>query len=80
MRASRFRLKWQERKHDGLTKESLRDAIKSVMNKDSELVNRVRKNHTKSRKTITSPQLMNSYVDDLIESFKDLIAHETNHD
>ncbi|VVB10281.1 unnamed protein product [Arabis nemorensis] len=62
------------------SKESLRDAIESVMNRDSELGNRVRKNHTKWRKTITSPGLMNGYVDDLIESFKDLIVHETNHD
>ncbi|KFK30258.1 hypothetical protein AALP_AA7G237800 [Arabis alpina] len=57
------------------SKESLRDNIKSVMDRDSELGNRVRNNHTKWRKTLTSPGLVNGYVDDLIESLKDLIVH-----
>ncbi|KFK32776.1 hypothetical protein AALP_AA6G287200 [Arabis alpina] len=62
------------------SKESLCDAIESVMNRGSQLGIRVRKNHTRWRKTLTSPGLINGYVDDLIESLNDLIVHGTNSD
>ncbi|XP_010433351.1 PREDICTED: LOW QUALITY PROTEIN: UDP-glycosyltransferase 79B3-like [Camelina sativa] len=61
------------------SKESLRDAINSVMNKDSEIGNLVKKNHTKWRETLASPGFMTDYVDKFIESLKDLVSG-TNHD
>ncbi|KAL1203081.1 UDP-glycosyltransferase 79B3 [Cardamine amara subsp. amara] len=62
------------------SKESLRDAINSVMKKDSEIGNLVRKNHNKWREALASPGLMTGYVDNFIESLQDLIVCETNHD
>ncbi|XP_010451161.1 PREDICTED: UDP-glycosyltransferase 79B3-like [Camelina sativa] len=61
------------------SKESLRDAINSVMKRDSEIRNLVKKNHTKWRETLVSPGIMTDYVDNFLESLKDLVSG-TNHD
>ena len=60
------------------SKESLFDAINSVMKRDSEIGNLVKKNHTKWRETLTSPGLVTGYVDNFIESLQDLVSG-TNH-
>ncbi|CAH8275154.1 unnamed protein product [Arabidopsis lyrata] len=62
------------------SKENLSDAINSVMKRDSEIGNLVKKNHTKWRETLASPGLMTSYVDNFIDSLQDLVASETNHE
>ncbi|CAA7039687.1 unnamed protein product [Microthlaspi erraticum] len=55
------------------SKESLRDAINSVMKRDSELGDLVKKNHTKLRETLASPGLMDGYADNFIGALQDLI-------
>ncbi|XP_010448115.1 PREDICTED: UDP-glycosyltransferase 79B3-like isoform X1 [Camelina sativa] len=60
------------------SKESLRDAINSVMKSDSEIGNLVKKNHTKWREPLASPGLMTGYVDNFIESLKDLVSGTNN--
>ncbi|EOA21481.1 hypothetical protein CARUB_v10001874mg [Capsella rubella] len=53
------------------SKESLRDAIKSVMDKDSDLGKLVRSNHTKLKEIIVSPGLLTGYVDNFVESLQE---------
>ncbi|XP_023636777.1 UDP-glycosyltransferase 79B8 [Capsella rubella] len=55
------------------SKESSRDAIKSVMDKDSELGKLVRSNHTKLKEVLVSPGLLDGYVDNFVEALVDLI-------
>ncbi|EOA19670.1 hypothetical protein CARUB_v10003323mg [Capsella rubella] len=55
------------------TKESLRDAIKSVMDKESDLGKLVRSNHAKLKEVLGSPGLLDGYVDNFVEALSDLI-------
>ncbi|XP_023637093.1 UDP-glycosyltransferase 79B8 [Capsella rubella] len=55
------------------SKESLSDAIKSVMDKDSDIGKLVRSNHAKLKEVLVSPGLLDGYVDNLVEALVDLI-------
>ncbi|EOA20646.1 hypothetical protein CARUB_v10000959mg [Capsella rubella] len=59
------------------SKESLRDAIKSVMDKDNDLGKLVRSNHTKLKEVLGSPGLFDGYVDNFVEVLADLINVKT---
>ncbi|CAH2036263.1 unnamed protein product [Thlaspi arvense] len=58
------------------SKESLRDAIKSVMDKDSEIGKVVKMNHKKLKETLVSPGFMNGYADKFVESLENIV-HNT---
>uniref|UniRef100_A0A1J3FUV1 UDP-glycosyltransferase 79B5 n=1 Tax=Noccaea caerulescens TaxID=107243 RepID=A0A1J3FUV1_NOCCA len=52
-----------EREDSGwFSKESLRDAVNSVMDKDSEIGNLVKRNHKKLKETLVSPGLLNGLL------------------
>ncbi|KAL6199120.1 hypothetical protein ACLB2K_028907 [Fragaria x ananassa] len=55
-----------------LSKESLSKAIRSVMDKESEVGVMVKKNHAKWTETLSSPGYMSGYVDRFVQSLKDL--------
>ncbi|EOA14693.1 hypothetical protein CARUB_v10027966mg [Capsella rubella] len=55
------------------SKESLSDSIKSVMDKDSELGNLVRRNHAKWKESLVSTGLMNRDVNKFIEALQKLV-------
>lgn len=55
------------------SKESLRDAVMSVMDKDCELGNLVRKNHIELKETLVSPGLLSGYVDKFVEALQNLV-------
>ncbi|CAA7061246.1 unnamed protein product [Microthlaspi erraticum] len=60
-----------EREDSGwFSKESVRDAVKSVMDKDSEIGNLVRRNHKKLRETLLSPGLLSGYADKFVETLE----------
>ncbi|KAI8552503.1 hypothetical protein RHMOL_Rhmol06G0271800 [Rhododendron molle] len=62
-----------ERDENGLfSKENLCKAVKSVMDKDSEVGGLVRKNHEKWRKTLMSKGFMSGYIDGFIEKLHEL--------
>ena len=52
------------------SKESLRDAVKSVMDKDSEIGNLVKRNHMKLKETLVSPGLLSGYADKFVEALE----------
>ncbi|XP_010455375.1 PREDICTED: UDP-glycosyltransferase 79B8-like [Camelina sativa] len=56
------------------SKESLRDAIKSVMDKESDVGKLVRSNHAKLKEILVSPGLFAGYVDNFVEALADLIS------
>ncbi|XP_010496151.1 PREDICTED: UDP-glycosyltransferase 79B8-like [Camelina sativa] len=53
------------------SKESLRDAVKSVMDKDSDLGKLVRSNHAKLKEILVSPGLLTGYVDSFVEALQE---------
>ncbi|CAL9243476.1 unnamed protein product [Arabidopsis halleri] len=55
------------------SKESLSVAITSVMDKDGELGNLVRKNRTKLKEALVSPGLLTGYTDKFVETLQDLV-------
>ena len=55
------------------SKESLSSAVRSVMDKDSELGNLVRRNHAKWKESLVSTGLMNGYVNKFIEALQKLV-------
>ncbi|CAH2070024.1 unnamed protein product [Thlaspi arvense] len=55
------------------SKESLSGAIMSVMDKDSELGNLVRRNHAKWKESLVSNGLMNGYVNKFIHALEKLV-------
>ncbi|ESQ30423.1 hypothetical protein EUTSA_v10012257mg [Eutrema salsugineum] len=52
------------------SKESLRDAVKSVMDVDSEIGNLVKRNHEKLKETLVRPGLLSGYADKFVEALK----------
>ncbi|CAA7048401.1 unnamed protein product [Microthlaspi erraticum] len=52
------------------SKENLRDAVKSVMDKDSEIGNLVNRNHKKLKETLISPGLLSGYADNFVEALE----------
>ncbi|XP_010446317.1 PREDICTED: UDP-glycosyltransferase 79B9-like [Camelina sativa] len=58
-------------------KESLSVAITSVMDKDSEVGNRVRRNHAKKKEILVSPGLLTGYTDKFVETLQNL-ANDPN--
>ncbi|CAA7061242.1 unnamed protein product [Microthlaspi erraticum] len=52
------------------SKESLRDAVNSVMDKDSEIGNLVKRNHKKLRETLVSPGFFSGYADQFVEALE----------
>ncbi|KAG2314159.1 hypothetical protein Bca52824_017281 [Brassica carinata] len=52
------------------SKETLRDAVKSVMDKDSEIGNLVKRNHMKLKETLVSPGLLSGYADKFVEALE----------
>nr|BAE99810.1 putative flavonol 3-O-glucosyltransferase [Arabidopsis thaliana] len=59
------------------SKESLRDTVKSVMDKNSEIGNLVRRNHKKLKETLVSPGLLGSYADKFVDELENHI-HSKN--
>ncbi|XP_010442973.1 PREDICTED: UDP-glycosyltransferase 79B9-like [Camelina sativa] len=55
------------------SKESLSVAITSVMDKDSEVGNRVRRNHAKMKEILVSPGLLTGYTDEFVETLQNLV-------
>ncbi|CAD5327410.1 unnamed protein product [Arabidopsis thaliana] len=53
------------------SKESLSNAIKSVMDKDSDIGKLVRSNHTKLKEILVSPGLLTGYVDNFVEGLQE---------
>ncbi|VVB00640.1 unnamed protein product [Arabis nemorensis] len=54
------------------SKESLRDAVKSVMDTDtSEIGKLVKSNHNKLKETLVSPGLLSGYADKFVEALED---------
>ncbi|CAE6129134.1 unnamed protein product [Arabidopsis arenosa] len=53
------------------SKESLSNAIKSVMDKDSDLGKLVRSNHAKLKEILVSPGLLTGYVDNFVEALQE---------
>ncbi|CAA7049110.1 unnamed protein product [Microthlaspi erraticum] len=63
-----------KREDTGLfSKESLSGAIRSVMDKDSELGNLVRRNHAKWKESLVSNGLVDGYVDRFVEALENLV-------
>nr|AVW82186.1 putative UDP-glucosyltransferase UGT79B34 [Barbarea vulgaris subsp. arcuata] len=52
------------------SKENLRDTIKSVMDKESEIGNLVKRNHLKLKETLASPGLLTGYADSFVEALE----------
>ncbi|XP_019095929.1 PREDICTED: UDP-glycosyltransferase 79B9-like [Camelina sativa] len=63
----------QREKTGWFSKESLSVAITSVMDKDSEVGNRVRKNHARIKEILVSPGLLTGYTDKFIETMQNLV-------
>ncbi|ESQ30419.1 hypothetical protein EUTSA_v10012012mg [Eutrema salsugineum] len=60
-----------QRENSGwFSKESLRDAVISVMDKDSEIGNLVKRNHKMFKETLVSPGLLNGYADKFVEALE----------
>ncbi|AED96436.1 flavonol 3-O-glucosyltransferase-like protein [Arabidopsis thaliana] len=59
------------------SKESLSVAITSVMDKDSELGNLVRRNHAKLKEVLVSPGLLTGYTDEFVETLQNIV-NDTN--
>ncbi|XP_010482808.1 PREDICTED: UDP-glycosyltransferase 79B9 [Camelina sativa] len=55
------------------SKESLSVAITLVMDKDSEVGNRVRRNHAKMKEILVSPGLLTGYTDEFVETLQNLV-------
>ncbi|KAJ4726373.1 Glycosyltransferase [Melia azedarach] len=63
-----------EREENGwFSKESLYEAIISVMDKDSEVGNTVRTNHLSCKEKLLSPAFMSGYIDRFTENMKQLV-------
>ncbi|KAL5549052.1 hypothetical protein UlMin_004283 [Ulmus minor] len=56
------------------SKENLSKAIKSVMDKDSEVGIMMKKNHAKLRETLEKPGLMSGYIDQLVHNLQELLS------
>ncbi|KAL5562904.1 hypothetical protein UlMin_032651 [Ulmus minor] len=56
------------------SKENLSEAIKSVMDKDSEVGIMVKKNHAKLRETLEKPGLMSRYIDQFVDNLQELLS------
>ena len=66
-----------EREENGLfSKESLCDAIKSVMDKNSEVGGLVKKNHAKWKEALTSQSFLSNYVDNFVGQLQGLLDHK----
>ncbi|KAK2638914.1 hypothetical protein Ddye_026709 [Dipteronia dyeriana] len=64
-----------ERKENGwFSKESLCKAIKTAMDKDSEVGNFIHKNHAKSKEIMVSPGFMTGYIDKFVQDMQDLVV------
>ncbi|KAJ7981782.1 Glycosyltransferase [Quillaja saponaria] len=55
------------------TKESLSNAIKSVMDSDSEMGVKVKKNHAKWKEILGKTDFMSGYVDRFVQNLHDLV-------
>ena len=63
-----------EKEENGLfSREKLCEAIKSVMDEESEIGSLVKKNHAKWKKTLVSPRFMNSYIDNFVGQLQGLL-------
>ncbi|KAI5571275.1 hypothetical protein BDE02_11G082600 [Populus trichocarpa] len=58
------------------TKENLSNAIKCVMDKDSEVGSMIKKNHTEWRKLLRSEGFMSSYSDKFFQNMRELVDHK----
>ncbi|CAA7056033.1 unnamed protein product [Microthlaspi erraticum] len=63
-----------EREETGwFSKENLSDAIMSVMDKDSEIGRRVRRNHAELNEILVSPGLLTGYTDKFVDTLESLL-------
>ncbi|KAJ7981786.1 UDP-glycosyltransferase [Quillaja saponaria] len=59
--------------NSGFTKESLSNAIKSVMDSDSEVGVKVKNNHAKWKEILGKPEFMSGCVDRFVQNLHDLV-------
>ncbi|EOA34760.1 hypothetical protein CARUB_v10022332mg [Capsella rubella] len=57
------------------SKENLSGAIMSLMDKDSEIGNQMRRNHSKLKETLASPGLLTGYTDKFIHTLENLVNY-----
>ena len=63
-----------EKEENGLfSKERLCEAIKTVMDEESEIGGLVKKNHAKWKETLVSPGFMSNYIDNFAGQLQDLL-------
>ena len=63
-----------EKEENGLfSREKLCEAIKSVMDEESEIGYLVKKNHAKWKETLVSPRFMNTYIDNFVGQLQGLL-------
>ncbi|KAG2310542.1 hypothetical protein Bca52824_022099 [Brassica carinata] len=60
------------------SKESLSAAVTSVMDKDSEIGNLARRNHSKLKEVVVSPGLLTGYTDNFVDTLENLLLKEIN--
>ena len=66
-----------EKEENGLfSKERLCEAIKTVMDEESEIGGLVKKNHGKWEETLVSPGFMSNYIDNFVGQLQDLLDQQ----
>ncbi|KAL1221902.1 UDP-glycosyltransferase 79B11 [Cardamine amara subsp. amara] len=59
------------------SKENLSGAIMSLMDKDIEIGNHVRRNHTKLKEVLVSPGLLTGYTDKFVDTLENIVTDTT---
>ena len=63
-----------EKEENGLfSKERLYEAIKTMMDEESEIGGLVKKNHAKWKETLVSPRFMSNHIDNFAGQLQDLL-------
>ncbi|KAL1208934.1 UDP-glycosyltransferase 79B5 [Cardamine amara subsp. amara] len=63
-------VKVQREDYGWFSKENLSDTVKSVMDKESEIGNLVKRNHNKFKETLVSPGLLSGYADTFVQALE----------
>ncbi|KAE8703288.1 UDP-glycosyltransferase 79B6 [Hibiscus syriacus] len=64
-------------KNRQVSKESLSEAVKFVMDKDNETANMFRANHAKLKETLSNKDLQEQYINNFIQALKDLVKRKS---
>ncbi|MBA0733662.1 hypothetical protein Gogos_017648 [Gossypium gossypioides] len=60
-------------KNREVSKESLSEAIKFVMDKDNETANTMKRNHAKLKQILSNRDLQEGYINNFIQALQDLV-------